>query len=499
MSVTLVHAAAAPIGIEMGAPEAVAAVTKDTMGICPVASPFVSPKIQSYAPSTFPQATLNDYLRFGSAATDNQRAPIKKELRDQLVQACLKKIKPDTHPADRAILLHRARDLALRKVEGYWIDPTRRNEDAEELLYKEMLACEEAATASNDRAEKFQWLQRGAGLIPSLTQIAKQQFFHDYDHGYRRDHSMLIRQSIAAMQIWRQIGDLLSNKQFLLSKSLVQEVFYEQAGAVFPSERSQNLPLPQEYLAAIAYAQAGKFAKLTAWEQYDSTKQESETGQTYDRSELLWQLSHTQAFDLFGKAIAITKTILENNESLFKAPVSAEFQLLQCPKQDKAVTEAFLERQCQLQEEIADLESSRWHIQHLVNYFSKNGKEASTKSLHEARLKAAKRHEELSHSTHYRGWHQIKHSQLLAAAARFAPSLKETSELYARAYEVANATRHRDVVCPPHGNNVCGPNYLSDLHTRKEESRRMYVQAVLRQKQASSGSLLTRLKRSLFG
>jgi hypothetical protein len=442
---------------------------RDTLGSCAapstvVESPFTTSAHRTYAPLMFSENVYAQYLEgrdFDFPVNRFEKVIPRLSADKDIIMAWgkaaeeyLEQIKPSTHPADRAVLYYRARKcVANQHLSPNPFLERRIKEQIKELRSKQLLACEEAASVASDIKTKWAWLLRALKESPELNNTV-------------RDETP-IEQLSAFAQIWQQVGDLLLNPSFLLSKEQVPWTLLE----------DYKTGMSQEALAATAYRQAGKLAKERAWQLYSANKEEI----------LPWQNSYKEAHSLFAEARTLATSALAKHRALFNVPTSNPFELPLCAIQDSNALYSAKWLECHMQENMIDVEFGCWHAEYMLNFLSKNGKNTPMKALHRAYLEGARIHEELSKvcAPGFKGYFQIKQSRFLWSAAKRIDSLKLRSELLTQAYTIAYETisTHR-VICEPIGNNVCPPHYLSDLKLTHEKARRAYIESQLRAKQS---------------
>ena len=228
------------------------------------------------------------------------------------------------------------------------------------------------------------------------------------------------------------------------------------------------------YTAAVCFKNAGKVAQEKARYLYQLSKKEPTTN---------WQQSYIEAAAHFEQALKLLHKVDQSNP-------------------------LYSTKQCALlQEEIATISSAQWHVYHVLG----STKEAKMmRSAFTEMRKAAdlwgKLAEDKDSDKDDQVIYLVKQANALAGAAHFAPTLKETSELYAQAVLSSKQAWSRDSgLCLSlsefsgiHGNE----NLIEYLEQAAQKSRKMYVDAVMQKKASEQFSFISTISKAigrLFG
>jgi hypothetical protein len=473
---------------------------RDTLTTVFAEPSFLTPVCPQYKPLAFAGEVCDSYKRNGMAPNtldplekqadaiapqeresfkwDDERTENYRKVENRIkllegaVKSYLSQIKACTHPADEAILLHRAGSCLQKGLVSFGYDVRQKEsylKQIETLRLREMRACRRAAGLELTARGKFLWLQRA--LTPSLSllklQSAPDAEMHIETALRNKNPTDIRSQFEESIAIWEELGALLAKVPLLFEEADLREPLMEHANHLFPSN---GIPMPKEYLAMVAYRNAARLAKRLSLSDFlemraNAPKEEPKpqlgwgewacswfsrapstepTDPVSLRANPLiegWYLRLEQAIRNQRAAVSYGRVAQASNAGEFYAPASqlTSWRLKLSPEEARA---AFEKMQADIQFEIVQVEYERVvnRAEQLSRLSSKE--KASTKTLHAERLKAIALNEKLCKGAERdlnNQAHLNRHIQLLADATTTAVTLNEKVSLHNRATQATEA------------------------------------------------------------
>jgi hypothetical protein len=364
-------------------------------------------------------------------------------------------VKPLIHPADRAVLLARARVAKEQLLVDFGYPIPEKGlikQQIEEIRLEEAKACEQVAALATEPLEKLVWLQTGIAALSSLLKL------DDYGYAQAFDYSLIAQQQLEqGSLLYHKMGELFVDESFLITGEHLLPIFQSSRAfdLLFPDK---GAGVPMRFVAATCFKRAGQMAEQQAWLIYDSLGNEGRKA----LPTLPWESCYEQAFSHFKRALGLLRSID------LSGPFFTNDQRLG------------------VQHEVIGVVHGRWRRQFLKTsdgyYPCSDVLVYEWQKMADIRFQCA-----LAQPTEYgRRYHLIEQSKALAEAAYRSSSPKQSYKLYMQAYEVVlnNGLDKTEA-----GTETRTSEYLTQLPKYVETAKLAY-EASLKENSASWPKLL---------
>jgi hypothetical protein len=354
-------------------------------------------------------------------------------------------VKPLVHPADQAALFAKAREAQEARMVNYgFYDPKQESikEKIQELRLQEAKACHQAAALVTEPLEKLAWVQ--VGLL-ALNPILKQKI-SDYED---EKFNPLIAQKQLELGSWlyQEMGELFLNENLLVTKEQLSSQLFIREGEqvharLFPEH---GVGVPMQFLTAVCFHEAGKSVRKQGWLIYDGLRKERAKALPV----LPWRNCYEEASSHYKRALVLLRSID------LSGPFFTNDQRLY------------------VQQEVVDVEYSRWHAQRRV---LPDESYPSPDALVGEWQKSAAIHFQCALAEPLEYWrrhHFMEQSKALAEAAYTAINPKQIYELYVQAYQVV-LNYGLDKGIENIDSETLKSQYLRGLPRRVEKAKQLY-------------------------